>query len=256
MVSPRRAKSATPATEGRALRPPSLRRFIGEGLALTVVPRLLLALPRLSRFPRGHGEPVILLPGFGASDASNAALNALLRYLGYRVHGWGLGLNKGNVEALLPKVEDRVRTICDHAGMPVRLVGWSLGGVLAREVARDAPDLVDRVITMGTPVVGGPKYTRVGATYRAAGFDVDEIERKIEARYDVPIRVPVTAIYCKADGIVDWRACIDHRTPDVEHVEVRATHFSLGFDPKVLEIVAETLAVRPVKTKSAGRRKR
>lgn len=256
MVSPGRANRATHTHEDRALRPPSLRRFLGEGLSVAVVPRLLLALPRLSRFPRGHGEPVLLLPGFGAGDASNAALNAMLRFLGYRVHGWGLGLNRGNVEALLPKVEERVRTIREHAGMPLRLVGWSLGGVLAREVARDAPELVDRVVTMGTPVVGGPKYTRVGATYRAAGFDVDEIERKIDARYAVPIRVPVTAIYCKGDGIVDWRACIDHRTTGVEHVEVRATHFSLGFDPKVLEIVADRLSASSLKTESPGRRKR
>jgi pimeloyl-ACP methyl ester carboxylesterase len=216
----------------------------------------LLALPRLPRFSRGHGEPVLLLPGFGAGDASNAVLNAMLRYLGYRVYGWGLGVNRGNVEALLPQVEARVRAIHDQTGLPVRLIGWSLGGVLAREVARDAPELVDRVVTMGTPVVGGPKYTRVGAAYRAAGYDVDEIERKIEIRHEVPIRVPVTAIYCKADGIVDWRACIDRRTPGLEHVEVRATHFSLGFDPKVLEIVAERLAARPVRTRSSGRRKR
>jgi pimeloyl-ACP methyl ester carboxylesterase len=256
MAPTRRFKTETPPKAERALRAPSLVRFLGEGLSAAAVPRLLAALPGLSRLPRGHGEPVMLLPGFGAGDASNAVLNALLRYLGYRVHGWGLGLNRGNVEVLLPKVEARVRAIRDHAGEPVRLVGWSLGGVLAREVARDAPDFVTRVITMGTPVVGGPKYTRVAAAYRTAGVDVDEIERKIEARYDVPIRVPVTAIYCKADGIVDWRACIDHRTPGIEHIEVKATHFSLGFDPKVLEIVAETCAAPGPKTGSSGRPKR
>jgi pimeloyl-ACP methyl ester carboxylesterase len=256
MISPRRVRTGKPASDEHTLRPPPLTQFLGEGLSVAVVPRLLLALPRLSRFPRGHGEPVVLLPGFGAGDASNAVLYAMLRYLGYRVHGWGLGVNRGNVEALLPRVEERIRMVRDHAGMPVRLVGWSLGGVLAREIARDAPDLVDRVVTMGTPVVGGPKYTRVGSTYRAAGFDVDEIERKIDARYAIPIRVPVTAIYCKADGIVDWRACIDRRTPGIEHVEVRATHFSLGFDPKVLEIVADKLAARAVKAKSSVRPKR
>jgi pimeloyl-ACP methyl ester carboxylesterase len=254
MASPQRVRHAPP--RDRALRPPSLRRFLGEGLGVTVVPRLLLALPRLSRFQRVHGEPVLLLPGFGAGDASNAVLNAMLRYLGYRVFGWGIGVNRGDVEALLPRVEARLRAIYDQTGMPVRLVGWSLGGYLARDVARDAPEIVDRVVTLGSPVVGGPKYTRVGAAYRAAWFDVDEIARKLEARYDVPIRVPVTAIYCKADGIVDWRACIDHRTPGVEHVEVRATHFSLGFDPKVLEIVAEKLAAGPIKKESYGHGKR
>jgi pimeloyl-ACP methyl ester carboxylesterase len=256
MASSHRARHAPPPSRDRALRPPSLRRFLGEGLGVTVVPRLLLALPRLSSFPRGRGEPVMLLPGFGAGDASNAVMNAMLRFLGYRVYGWGQGVNRGNVEALLPKVEARVSAIREQTGTTLRLVGWSLGGVLAREVARDAPELVDRIVTMGTPVVGGPKYTRVGAAYRAAGYDVDEIERKIEVRQEVPIRVPLTAIYCKADGIVDWRACIDHKTPGVEHVEVRATHFSLGFDPKVLEVVADRLAALPVKTGSSGRRTR
>ncbi|HAJ47487.1 MAG TPA: hypothetical protein DCL54_13000 [Alphaproteobacteria bacterium] len=102
MASPHRVRHAPPPPRDRELRPPSLRRFLGEGLGVTVVPRLLLALPRLSRFPRGHGEPVLLLPGFGAGDASNAVLNAMLRYIGYRVYGWGLGVNRGNVEALLP----------------------------------------------------------------------------------------------------------------------------------------------------------
>lgn len=225
-------------------RAPSLVTLAGEGRGIAVVPRLLLSLPGLSRMPRGYGATVMLLPGFGASDSSNAVLNALLRYLGYRVSGWGFGVNRGNVQSMLPRVLERVRTLANKSGGPIRLVGWSLGGVLAREAARDAPELVDRVITMGTPVIGGPKYTQTGFLYRAAGFDLDHIEKSIAARNKVQLVVPVTAIFSRADGIVDWRACIDHAAANIEHIEVRATHLSMGFDPHVLKIVAEKLADR------------
>lgn len=228
----------------RPQRPPSLAKLMGEGGGIVTLPRLLIALPQLARMPRGHGAPVMLLPGFGAGDASNGVMSALLTYLGYRVSGWGLGLNRGNVEAMLPRVAERVKALAEKSGAPVRLVGWSLGGVFAREVARDAPQFVDRVITMGTPVIGGPKYTRTGFLYSALGADLDDMERRIEARNAVPLRVPVTAIYCKADGIVDWRACIDHAAPDIDHIEVRSTHLTLGIDPQVLKIVAEKLAAK------------
>jgi pimeloyl-ACP methyl ester carboxylesterase len=127
----------------------------------------------------------------------------------------------------------------------VRLVGWSLGGALAREVAREQPQWVERVVTLGTPVVGGPKYTTVGALYRRRGVDVDAIEREAAARdAALPIRVPVHAIYSRRDGVVAWQACIDRTSPDVEHVEVASTHTGLGFDARVYALIAERLAKR------------
>lgn len=183
----------------------------------------------------------MVMPGFGGGDASTLVIRGLLAALGYSVSGWGLGLNRGNVEATLPKVNARVAALAKRTGRPVHLVGWSLGGVFAREVARDAPDIVASVVTMGTPVVGGPKYTRVGALYCVLGANLDELEARIDERNRQPIRVPVTAIYSRADGIVNWRACIDPYDNNIEHVEVRANHLSLGFDPQVLRIVAERL---------------
>ena len=109
-------------------------------------------------------------------------------------------------------------------------------------MARDRPELVERVVTLGSPVVGGPKYTRVGAFYARRGIDLDAIEAEVEERNRMPIRVPITAVYSRRDGIVSWQACIDHRSPDVEHVEVRATHLGLGFSPEVYRIVASRLA--------------
>lgn len=123
--------------------------------------------------------------------------------------------------------------------------GWSLGGTLAREAARERPDLVERVVTLGTPAVGGPKCTAAGAAYRRQGYDLDAIERDVAARERTPIRVPVTAIYSRDDGVVAWQACIDRHTRAIAHVEVRGTHTGLGFNPDVYRVVAEHLVRQP-----------
>jgi len=222
--------------------PPTPAGLLWEAVAALELPRLVASLPRLLRAPRGEGAPVVVLPGFGAGDGSTGPLRSYLRLQGHRASGWGLGTNRGDVPSLLPRVVACVERVARRAGGPIALVGWSLGGVLARETARDRPDLVSRVVTLGTPVVGGPKYTAVADFYRRQGVDLDAIESEVDARYATPIRVPVTAVYSKRDGIVAWRACIDERSADVEHVEVRASHFGLGFSAEVYEIVAERLA--------------
>jgi pimeloyl-ACP methyl ester carboxylesterase len=185
---------------------------------------------------------VLVVPGFAASDASTLALRSYLRWLGYAARGWGLGTNGGDLPALVPRVVRLLEGQAEQAGRRVRCVGWSLGGNLVREAARERPDLVERVLTLGTPAVGGPKYTSVGRRYRRRGVDLDEVEARMAARERVPIRVPVTAVYSRRDGIVAWQACIDRSTPDVEHVEVSATHLGLGFHPDVYRVVADRLA--------------
>lgn len=227
--------------------PPAARTLRELGAATELV-RLVTRLPELSKHPRGDGEPVMVLPGFSAGDRSTAILRTHLQRLGYRVRGWGLGTNNGDVPNLIPRV---IRAVSDHAESvrePVRLIGWSLGGYLAREAARDLPECVDRVITLGSPVVGGPRFTTTAGFYRANGTDLDEIDRFIEEREQTPIRVPITAVYSKSDGIVEWRACIDHRSPNVDHFRVRTTHIGLGFSPDVLGIVAATLAESAART--------
>jgi pimeloyl-ACP methyl ester carboxylesterase len=205
--------------------------------------RLALLAPRLARGPRGDGRPVIVLPGYGTSDASTILVRGYLTRLGYDVRGWGLGRNHGRVLELLPEVEGLVEGVVKHHG-PVALVGWSLGGVLARETARALPGPVRRVVTMGTPVIGGPKYTQTARAYAERGLDVDEIERLVAERERAPIGVPVTAIYSRNDGVVDWRACIDRNHPEVEHVEVRSSHLGMGACPDVYAILADRLARR------------
>lgn len=186
---------------------------MGETRGLLELPRLALRFPELAMKPRGSGQAVLVIPGYRASDASTAVLQTYLSWLGYRPYGWGLGRNRGNPRALLPRVAARLREITSRSEAPIALIGWSLGGYLAREVAREDPERVEQVVTLGAPVFGGQ-----------------------------PVDRPVTAIFSKSDRVVDWRACIDRRSPDVEHIEVATTHVGLGFSPEVYGIVAERLA--------------
>jgi pimeloyl-ACP methyl ester carboxylesterase len=231
-----------PGAEGMLRPPPARGLLTGQVRGLLELPRLVVRWPRLTRLPKGEGAPVLVLPGYGAGDGSTIALQGFLRRLDYRVWGWGLGCNSGDVRDLLPRVVSRLAQVASTGGQRVALIGWSLGGYLAREAARERPDLVRRVVTLGTPVVGGPKYTAVARFYRRRGIDVDAIEAAVDARNRTPLDTPITAIYSRTDGVVAWPACIDHWSANVEHVEVATSHLGFGFAPDVFEIVAERLA--------------
>ena len=197
----------------------------------------------LATLPRGKGSPVMVLPGFMTGDGSTAVLRTFLRALNYRVHGWGLGRNQGDIVRLVRETSVRIEELAEHADEPVRLVGWSLGGVVAREVARRRPEIVHSIVTMGTPVVGGAKYTAAAPVYqRLFGDDLDAMEAHIAAINKLPIRVPVTAIYTRNDNVVAWEACLDPDNDHIEHVEVGGSHSGLGFSPEVFRIVATRLA--------------
>lgn len=224
------------------LKAPNFAAVVGEGLSPLEFTRLAAALPSLTRQAKGAGEPVMVLPGFGASDISTAPLRRYLSWLGYEVQGWGLGRNAGDVAQMLPQVVDQVRKMSREHKSEVHLIGWSLGGVFARETARDHPNYVSQVVTMGSPVVGGPKYTTMGKIFEKRGANLDEMEAKIAARESTPIEVPLTSIYSKRDGIVGWQASIDRHSPQVEHIEVYTTHLGLGISPEVFKIIARKLA--------------
>jgi pimeloyl-ACP methyl ester carboxylesterase len=223
--------------------PPPFHLTVGE---LTGPLRGLLTWPRmarvLSRLPRGAGEPVVVLPGYRTSDSATLLLRQALWMLGYRAHGWGLGINHGDIGELVPEVVERFARIVEAERQPVRAIGWSAGGLLARQATKEAPYLVDRIITMGTPVRGGPKFTVVGRRLQAQGHDVESYARIANAWNEVPVPVPVTAIYSRRDGVVHWAACVDERAEGVEHVEVDATHTELPLSAQVLAVIAERLA--------------
>jgi pimeloyl-ACP methyl ester carboxylesterase len=226
--------------------PPDPSRVIREVRGLIELPRLLLRFPELARQPRGHGEPILILPGYGAGDGSTTILKVYLRLLGYRARGWGLGRNRGDAAELLPRVLKRIASFARRTDQKVRLIGWSFGGYLARELARERSDLVGQVITLGTPVIGGPKYTVVAKAFLSRGIDIEAIAAEVEIRNQISFTTPVVAIYSRRDAMVAWQACIDHQALNVEHVEVRTTHLGFGFSPDVYKIIAQRLAVGQV----------
>lgn len=237
--SPRVFDTAPEAPEPVA--PTSLSGFAGEWRTALLPAALVGRAVRLARVPRGDGAPVIDVPGWKAPEASMAPLRTYLRRVGHDARGWGRGVNEGDPERDAVLLAESVASLHEDTGRRVALVGWSLGGVIAREVARVVPDAVSRVVTYGTPVVGGPTFT-LGA--RSYGRKECERISSLIAELDRtnPIRVPITAIFTRRDTVVSWPACVDRVSPDVRHVEVTSTHLGMGLDPRVWEAVATALA--------------
>jgi pimeloyl-ACP methyl ester carboxylesterase len=223
--------------------PPSVALQFLEARAAAEYAALLLQLPILRlQAPRGHGEPVMVLPGFMADDTSTWLLRSFLRSIGYVVAPWGQGLSRGRMMDFVAPTIDRVARLHAAHGAKVRLVGWSRGGTLAREIARDRPELVDRVITLGSPVKGGAGATSIARLVRRqTGLGIAEMQQLMRARNKVPIQVPITAIYSKSDGVVAWQACVDDVSPDVTHFTVEGSHSGLGVNAAVYRIVAKAL---------------
>lgn len=206
--------------------------------------RLARRSPALARAPRGDGRVVIDVPGWRAPEASMAPLRTYLRALGHDARTWGLGTNLGDPEGDSRRLVEVVEQAARTSGRTVHLVGWSLGGVVARETARLRPDLVERVVTYGTPVIGGPTHT-IGARAYGDAENRRIADLLVETDRADPITVPITAIFTRRDRIVNWLACLDRTSLDVTHVEVRSTHLGLGIDPDVWLTVAESLATAP-----------
>ncbi len=199
----------------------------------------------LSMLPKGDGHPVLVLPGFTAADGSTFELRAFLRRLGYRTYGWKLGTNLGPTPTIVEGLEQRLLEVsAKEHGAPVTVIGWSLGGIYARDLAERHPDLVRQVITMGSPFRMMP-----GDPSAAAGLweqlqplhDKATIERLAEREVG-RLPVPSTAVYTRSDGVVHWSTCIEERSETSESVEVFGSHCGLGFNPSVAIVVADRLA--------------
>jgi hypothetical protein len=190
------------------------------------------------RSPRGS-QTLLLFPGLASNTVAMAPMRTFLRRCGHDARHWDVGFNNGNVRELLDaSVPTLQRTAAECDGR-VGLIGWSLGGVIARELARDLPDLVSKVATFGTPLTG-PRHSIAERRYSNA--DIDQIEREIAERSVRLITRPVLSLHSRNDGVVDWRSCIDSVTPDVVNCEVRSAHLSMGIDPDVWHHVAEFFA--------------
>lgn len=225
-----------------SLQAPTLSSLIMEPMGFFELPALLLKAPELARQPRGDGRQIMVIPGLTTNDVSTIPLRAYLTYLGYKPRGWGLGVNRGKIQHTVPPLFKRILRETDKSGEQMSLIGWSLGGVIARELARELPDRIDQVISFGSPIVGGAKYTSVAPYYKRQGVNLDAAEKAIARHNKRGIEVPVTSIYSKQDGVVHWSASIDLNNKHAEHFEVKSTHVGLGFDVDVYKIVAHQLA--------------
>ena len=201
--------------------------------------------PLLRRLPKGDGHPVLVLPGFVASDRSTVPLRRLLRDLGYSPFGWDLGTNVGPTPEIVAGMLARFEGIARRHEEPVSIIGWSLGGIYARELARRSPDAVRQVVTLGSPIHMMPgdrsSASRTWETFRAQ-HDPAVQDRTIPEMERPQLTVPATSIYTRTDGIVHWTTCLVERTALSENVEVHGSHCGLGFNPWVAYVVADRLA--------------
>lgn len=208
-----------------------LRDILGEGRAILELGALPASLPALLALsPRGDGHPVLTLPGLLASDASMAILRRFLRELGYSVHPWNLGRNLGPSSELRAGMRARLDEVHEKVGRRVSLVGWSLGGIYARELARREPRKVRQVITLASPFAAGMR------------MDSRYVDEALAERLRTPPPVPATAIYTRHDGVVPWQTCREDDHPHTENIEVPATHIGIGVNPLALYAIADRLA--------------
>ena len=224
--------------------PPSAWLMALEFRAFWEFGALLPAWPVLNRAPHGDGHAVMVFPGLSANDVSTVPLRYYLQSLGYKPWGWEQGFNFGPRAGVMDEAKEHLERTFATTGRKVSLIGWSLGGIYARELAKQNQHMVRSVITLGTPFAGSHKATNAWRVYQlASGRD---IQRESE-NYDLPGAppVPTTSIYTKTDGVVAWQASVQAASKTnrrTENIEVIASHIGLGLNPSAWWAVADRLA--------------
>lgn len=193
----------------------------------------------------GDGHPVIIYPGLGAGSLTTSQLRSHLRSCNFEVRDWDLGVNtgpEGRFDEWLPPLAERVCAMFKEHGRKVSLVGWSLGGIYAREIAKACPESVRQVVTLATPFgsLGGANHA--GTIFKLLGGDTSQLTPELEARLRRRPPVPTTSIYSESDGVVCWRGCLEQPGRLVENIAVHASHLGMPAHPDVLRIVADRLA--------------
>lgn len=195
--------------------------------------------------PVGDGHPVVVYPGLGASAFATSPLRRFLTDSGFSAHDWDGGVNTGPEGAFddwLGTLDERVQELHRLHGAKVSLIGWSLGGVYAREIAKRCPQAVRQVITLATPFASLGAGNHAGTVFKMINKDKGQLPPELQARLRERPPVPTTSIYSKSDGIVSWRGCIEKQTDRSESVEVPASHLGMVTHPEVLRIVVNRLA--------------
>ncbi len=231
----------TPA-DGR-LRAPGLGLLLAEARGILEFNASLVLSPLLMRAPRGDGHPVLALPGFLASDLSMMPLRRYLAALGYDAQAWRMGRNTGGINRMRGALLDRLKEIHTASGRKVSIVGWSLGGIYARDLALRAPEMVRAVVTLASPFANDVRATNATRLYEALSGEVVGDDPEFLSALAGDLAVPATSIYSRADGIVNWRTCLLRPSDTAENIEVHlASHVGIGVNPAALWAIADRLA--------------
>jgi pimeloyl-ACP methyl ester carboxylesterase len=226
-----------------AARPPHPLLTLVEGRAIFEYGSFIALRGLLGMLPKGDGHPVIVLPGFMAGDRSTAPMRRLLTSLGYQAHGWGLGRNIRIDLNRERAMQDLLVRVFEESGKKVSLIGWSLGGVFAREIAKAHPDKVRLVISLGSPISNDRGHSNARKLFEV--LNGREPEPLREGRYrdlgEAP-PVPTTSILTKTDGVVGWRGSVQEPGGQTENIVVHASHIGLGVNPAVMVAIADRLA--------------
>ena len=201
--------------------------------------------------PAGTNKPVLLLPGIMNGDTMMGPLRDALAEKGYAVHGWQGGINTGFNEKTAKHLQDRLREVYESSGRKkVTLVGHSLGGLFARELAREFPDMVESVITLGSPF--GMKEHEVPEALmkfyqfiNPKGDPRDFSDKDLQNRRLTPPPVPTTSVFSRADGVVPWQACLNPKTPLSENIEIDSSHSGMIYHPLAVTAIIDRLAQNP-----------
>ena len=199
----------------------------------------------IKRWPRGDGHPVLVIPGFLGGPNATALLRQNLEALGYDPHDWGLGYNLGYRSYVTDELPQLVRQLHRRTGKRVSIIGWSAGGVYAREVARAVPEHVRSVITLGSPFRGNHRASNAWRTWALFNRGEDAAELTTDAgriAREQPLDVPTTCLFSKNDGIVAWECCTSLPAPRTENVEVHNSHCGYGHSLETLYVIADRLA--------------
>jgi dienelactone hydrolase len=227
------------------LRPPGLGLLLAEARWIFEFNASLLFSPLLMHAPSGDGHPVLTLPGFLASDLSMAPMRRYLKEIGYDTYACKMSRRIGGFSRMRAVLRERLAKIHGAAGRKVSIVGWSLGGVYARDLALQAPDMVRYVVTLGSPFTNDVRATNATRLYEALSGETVEESAELRNAIAGDLPVPTTSIYSRSDGIVNWRTCHLRPSDRAENLEVQlASHVGLSVNPAVLWAVADRVAQR------------
>jgi pimeloyl-ACP methyl ester carboxylesterase len=235
---------ATPDPVAADISAPGALLLALEGRAPWEFAASIVAAPWLRKLPAGDGHRVLVLPGLAANDLTTLPMRTFLKDRGYQPYPWEQGLNLGPREGVLDALRARVRALFEIDRKKISLVGWSLGGVYARELAKEMPEMIRCVITLGSPFAGPPTATNAWWLFeKVSGHPEPDAEMQAALRLAPP--VPTTSIYSRTDGIVAWQCSLNPPGALAENIEVHASHIGLGLNPLAMMAIVDRLGQDP-----------